>query len=245
MPQQTERRQSRLAGLLIEERSSLILEAIDLSKTYDGAETSVQALRNANLKLERGDFVALMGPSGCGKSSLLHLCGAMDRPTSGRIVIEGKLLQGLDDLGLTRLRRTRIGFVFQFFNLLPTLTVAENVALPLLLAGVSKSKAEADASRWIDRVGLASRRGHYPQQLSGGELQRTALARAVAHQPALLLADEPTGNLDSTNSLRVLSLLRELNDETGVAVLLATHSPEIAAGAKRVLHMRDGVLDNQ
>jgi putative ABC transport system ATP-binding protein len=135
--------------------------------------------------------------------------------------------------------------VFQFFNLLPTLTVAENVALPLLLAGVSKSKAEADASCWIDRVGLASRRGHYPQQLSGGEMQRTALARAVAHQPALLLADEPTGNLDSTNSLRVLSLLRELNDETGVAVLLATHSAEIAVGAKRVLHMRDGVLESQ
>jgi putative ABC transport system ATP-binding protein len=223
----------------------LILEAIDLSKTYDGGETPVQALRSANLKLGRADFVALMGPSGCGKSSLLHLCGAMDRPTSGRIVIDGTPLQGLDDLGLTRLRRTRIGFVFQFFNLLPTLTVAENVALPLLLAGASKSKAEADASRWMDRVGLTSRRGHYPQQLSGGEMQRTALARAVAHQPALLLADEPTGNLDSTNSIRVLELLRELNDETGVAVLLATHSVEIAAAAKRVLQMRDGVLEGQ
>jgi putative ABC transport system ATP-binding protein len=224
---------------------SLILEAIDLSKTFDGGETPIQALRSASLKLQVGDFIALMGPSGCGKSSLLHLCGAMDRPTSGRIAIEGTPLEGLDDLGLTRLRRTRIGFVFQFFNLLPTLTVAENVALPLLLAGVSKSKAEADATRWIDRVGLTSRRGHYPQQLSGGEMQRIALARAVAHQPALLLADEPTGNLDSTNSQRVLKLLRELNAETGVAVLLATHSAEIAAGAKRVLHMRDGVLENQ
>jgi putative ABC transport system ATP-binding protein len=223
----------------------LILEAIDLSKTYDGGETPVQALRSASVSLERGDFVALMGPSGCGKSSLLHLCGAMDRPTSGRIVIEGTPLQGLNDLALTRLRRTRIGFVFQFFNLLPTLTVAENVALPLLLAGVSKTKAEGEARRWIDRVGLASRRGHFPQQLSGGEMQRTALARAVAHQPVLLLADEPTGNLDSTNSVRVLELLRELNEETGVAVLLATHSAEIAAGAKRVLPMRDGVLDNQ
>jgi putative ABC transport system ATP-binding protein len=224
---------------------SLILEAIDLSKTFDGGETPIQALRSASLRLQVGDFIALMGPSGCGKSSLLHLCGAMDRPTSGRIAIEGTPLEGLDDLGLTRLRRTRIGFVFQFFNLLPTLTVAENVALPLLLAGVSKSKAQADATRWIDRVGLTSRRGHYPQQLSGGEMQRIALARAVAHQPALLLADEPTGNLDSTNSQRVLKLLRELNAETGVAVLLATHSAEIAAGAKRVLHMRDGVLENQ
>lgn len=223
----------------------MILETIELCKTYDGGETPVQALRNANLRLDRGDFVALMGPSGCGKSSLLHLCGAMDRPTSGSITIEGTPLQGLDDLGLTRLRRRRIGFVFQFFNLLPTLTVAENVSLPLLLAGVSRTKAEGEARRWIDRVGLTSRRGHFPHQLSGGEMQRTALARAVAHQPALVLADEPTGNLDSTNSVRVLELLRELNDETGVAVLLATHSVEIATGAKRVLHMRDGVLENQ
>ena len=223
----------------------MILEAVELSKTYDGGETPVQALRNANLKLDRGDFVALMGPSGCGKSSLLHLCGAMDRPTSGNITIEGIPLQGLDDLRLTRLRRSRIGFVFQFFNLLPTLTVAENVALPLLLAGVSKGKAEGEASRWIDRVGLTSRRGHFPHQLSGGEMQRAGLARAVAHEPALVLADEPTGNLDSTNSVRVLELLRELNDETGVAVLLATHSVDIAAGAKRVLHMRDGVLEDQ
>jgi putative ABC transport system ATP-binding protein len=223
----------------------LILEAIELSKIYEGGETPVQALRTASLKLDRGDFVALMGPSGCGKSSLLHLCGAMDRPTSGSIAIEGTPLQGLDDLGLTRLRRSRIGFVFQFFNLLPTLTVAENVALPLLLAGVSRTKAEREAHRWIDRVGLTSRRGHFPHQLSGGEMQRTALARAVAHQPALVLADEPTGNLDSTNSVRVLELLRELNDETGAAVLLATHSADIASGAKRVLHMRDGVLEDQ
>ena len=223
----------------------MILEAIELSKTYDGGETPVHALRNASLKLDRGDFVALMGPSGCGKSSLLHLCGAMDQPTSGSIAIEGTPLQGLDDLGLTRLRRSRIGFVFQFFNLLPTLTVAENVALPLLLAGVSRAKAEREAHRWIDRVGLTSRRGHFPHQLSGGEMQRTGLARAVAHQPALVLADEPTGNLDSTNSVRVLELLRELNDETGAAVLLATHSVDIASRAKRVLHMRDGVLENQ
>ena len=223
----------------------MILEAIDLSKTYDGGETLVLALRRANLKLDRGDFVALMGPSGCGKSSLLHLCGAMDRPTSGHISIEVTPLRGLDDFALTRLRRSRIGFVFQFFNLLPTLTVAENVSLPLLLAGVPRTKAAREANRWIDRVGLANRRGHYPQQLSGGEMQRTALARAVAHQPALLLADEPTGNLDSANSRQVLELLRDLNHETGVAVLLATHSDEIAAGAKRVLHMRDGILSDK
>jgi len=169
----------------------------------------------------------------------------MDRPTSGSVVIEGTQLEHLDDLALTRLRRCRIGFVFQFFNLLPTLTVLENVALPLLLAGVPKGKADREAARWINRVGLADRRAHYPQQLSGGEMQRTALARAVAHQPALLLADEPTGNLDSANSIRVLELLRELNEETGVAVLLATHSADIAAAAKRVLHMRDGILSDE
>jgi len=221
---------------------SLVLEATGLSKVYDSGEAPVQALRHASITLGRGDFTALMGPSGCGKSSLLHLCGAMDRPTSGCIAIEGTPLQDLDDAALTRLRRTRIGFVFQFFNLLPTLTVAENVALPMLLAGVPKGQAEAAASRWIDRVELSHRRRHFPQQLSGGEMQRTALARAVAHQPALLLADEPTGNLDSNNSARVLELLRELNQETGVAVLLATHSAEIAAAAKRVLRMCDGVL---
>lgn len=188
--------------------------------------------------------MALMGPSGCGKSTLLHLCGAMDRPSSGTVAFEGTLLEQLDDDRLTRLRRTRIGFVFQFFNLLPTLTVRENVALPMLLAGTSVRQAETVASRQIQRVGLTSRSTHYPQQLSGGEMQRAAIARAVVHNPALLVADEPTGNLDSTNGARVLELLRELNAEIGITVLLATHSAEIATGAKRVIHMRDGMLSS-
>jgi putative ABC transport system ATP-binding protein len=224
-------------------QSARILEAQDLRRVYSDGETSVEALRNVNLQLDRGDFVAIVGPSGCGKSSLLHLCGAMDRPSSGTIMFEDEALERLDDDQLTRLRRERIGFVFQFFNLLPTLTVAENVALPLLLAGTRSQQAEAAADKWITRFGLGARRGHYPQQLSGGEMQRAAIARAVVHRPALLIADEPTGNLDSANGAGVLELLRDLNNEIRTTVLLATHSPEIAAGAKRVIHMKDGMLE--
>jgi putative ABC transport system ATP-binding protein len=219
------------------------LEATRLRKVYLGGEAPVQALRGVSLKLDRADFVALMGPSGCGKSSLLHLCGAMDRPSGGTVAIEGTMLDQLDDNELTRLRRERIGFVFQFFNLLPTLTVAENVALPLLLAGRPAQETESAAAKWIERVGLAERRNHYPQQLSGGEMQRAAIARAVVHEPALLIADEPTGNLDSGNGARVVELLCELNREIGVTVLLATHSPEIAAGAKRIVQLRDGEIE--
>lgn len=221
----------------------ITLEASDLRKTYAGGETPVEALRGVSLRLEQRDFVALMGPSGCGKSSLLHLCGAMDRPSGGSIEFEGQVLEQLDDDQLTRLRRERIGFVFQFFNLLPTLTVAENVALPLLLAKTQARKAEATAERWIERVGLGQRRYHYPQQLSGGEMQRAAIARAVVHRPALLIADEPTGNLDSVNGAQVIELLRELNREIGVTILLATHSAEIAASAQRVVRLRDGRIE--
>jgi putative ABC transport system ATP-binding protein len=224
-------------------QSARILEAQDLRRVYSDGGASVEALRKVNLQLDSGDFVAIVGPSGCGKSSLLHLCGAMDRPSSGTIMFEDEALEQLDDDRLTRLRRERIGFVFQFFNLLPTLTVAENVALPLLLAGTRSQQAEAAADKWIARFGLSARSGHYPQQLSGGEMQRAAIARAVVHRPSLLIADEPTGNLDSANGARVLELLRELNNEIRTTVLLATHSQEIAAGAKRVIHMKDGMLE--
>lgn len=223
----------------------LTLEAKNLRKIYSGGETPVEALRDVSLQLKPGDFVALMGPSGCGKSSLLHLCGAMDRPSAGIVVFEGTPLDQLDDSQLTRLRRERVGFVFQFFNLLPTLTVLENVALPLQLAGTSLAAAEAQAGHWIERVGLASRKSHYPQQLSGGEAQRTAVARAVVHTPALLVADEPTGNLDSVNGALVLDLIRDLNLDLGIAVLLATHSAEIAARAQRIIRMRDGMFSSE
>ncbi len=219
-----------------------ILEAEDLRKTYFGGETPVVAVRGVTLTLEAGDFVAIMGPSGCGKSTLLHMCGAMDRPTAGRLEIEGVSLADLSDDRLTRLRRERIGFIFQFFNLLPTLTVAENIALPLLLAARNGAKSEDRAARLAERVGLGHRLRHYPAQLSGGELQRAAIARALIHRPALLIADEPTGNLDSENGAIVLRLMSELRQEAGVALLLATHAQEVASAAGRVLHMRDGAI---
>lgn len=203
----------------------------------------VTALAGVSFSIEPGDFVAVAGPSGCGKSTLLHLCGAMDRPSAGRLEFEGRDLAALEDDELTRLRRERIGFVFQFFNLLPTLTLADNIALPRLLAGASPKQAEASAAAMAERVGIGHRLRHYPAQVSGGEMQRAAIARALAHRPALLIADEPTGNLDSENGARVLALLEELNRETGVTILLATHAHEVAAAASRVMRMRDGKLE--
>ncbi len=220
-----------------------ILVAKGVRKTYFGGETPVEAVRGVSLRLEAGEFVALMGPSGCGKSTLLHLCGAMDRATAGDVEIEGISVGDLSEERLTRLRRERVGFVFQFFNLLPTFTVADNIALPLLLSGHDGAECEERSAAIASRVGIAHRLRHFPQQLSGGEMQRAAIARAVVHRPALLIADEPTGNLDSENGARVLSLLSELHSESGVTVLLATHSPETASAACRILRMRDGIID--
>lgn len=219
-----------------------ILSLENVVKRYVGGETPVEAVCGITMVLERGDFVALMGPSGCGKSTLLHLCGAMDRPSEGSLTITGTDIRELSDDQLTRIRRERLGFVFQFFNLLPTLTVGENIELPLLLAGAPAGGSEQRARELAERVGLGHRLRHYPAQLSGGEMQRAAIARAVIHQPALLIADEPTGNLDSANGANVLSLLRELNRELGLTVLMATHSSETAAIAGRLLMMRDGRL---
>lgn len=218
-----------------------VLRARGLHKRYGDGESAVDALRGVGLEIAAGEFVAVVGPSGCGKSTLLHLCGGMDRPTSGTVAVDGVDLAELDDEALTALRRDRVGFVFQLFNLLPTLTLAENIALPLLLAGVPSRSGLARAAEGAGRVGLAHRLAHHPGRVSGGELQRAAVARALVHRPALVIADEPTGNLDTDNGARVLSLLRELNRETGVALLLATHDPALAAAADRVLRLRDGV----
>ena len=219
-----------------------ILEAQDLHKRYSRGDTAIMAVSGVSLTLEAGAFVALVGPSGCGKSTLLHLCGAMDRPTAGEVRLEGQSLTGLDDDALTRVRRTRIGFVFQTFNLLPTLTVGENIGLPLLLAGRDSGDAGRRAREWAERIGISHRLEHLPAQLSGGEAQRTAIARAVVHDPVLLLADEPTGNLDTANGRRIVELLREVNRSSSAAVLLVTHDPAVAAAAERVLEMRDGRL---
>ncbi len=217
-----------------------LLVARDLQKTYVTGEARVNALSGVSFDVEAGDFVALIGPSGCGKSTLLHTCGAMDRPTSGTLTLNGRDLAAMEDDELTRVRREQVGFVFQFFNLLPTLTVSDNIALPCLLAGMNGAAAEARAKVLADRVGIAHRLSHYPQQISGGEMQRAAIARALVHKPALLVADEPTGNLDSDNGAKVLALIRELNTELGVTILLATHAADVAAAAGRVLRMKDG-----
>ncbi|HYE88250.1 MAG TPA: ABC transporter ATP-binding protein [Vicinamibacterales bacterium] len=217
-----------------------LLAAEHLRKTYVTGDARVTALAGVTFSVEPGDFVALMGPSGCGKSTLLHLCGAMDRPTSGSVTLNGRDLSAMEDDELTRVRREQVGFVFQFFNLLPTLTVIDNIALPCLLAGVKPDEAEDRAEALAGRVGIAHRLTHYPQQISGGEMQRAAIARALVHRPALVVADEPTGNLDSENGANVLALIQELNRELGVTVLLATHATDVAAAASRVLRMKDG-----
>lgn len=217
-----------------------LLAAENLTKIYVTGEARVTALVGVSFEVEAGDFVALMGPSGCGKSTLLHISGAMDRPTSGTLRLNDRDLSSMGDDELTRVRRERVGFVFQFFNLLPTLTVSDNIALPCLLAGVKNQEAERRAKVLAERVGIAHRLSHYPQQISGGEMQRAAIARAMIHQPSLLVADEPTGNLDSENGTNVLALIGELNKELGVTVLMATHAADVAAAASRVLRMKDG-----
>jgi putative ABC transport system ATP-binding protein len=217
-----------------------LLVADHVRKTYRAGDTTVEAVRDISLTVEAGDFVAIVGPSGCGKSTFLHLCGGMDRPSAGSIALEDARLENLDDDRLTRVRRERVGFVFQFFNLLPTLTLAENIALPLLLAGVSAREGRARAGALAGRMGVGHRLAHFPQQLSGGEMQRAAIARAIIHGPALLVADEPTGNLDSANGHRVLELLSELNRDDGLTILLATHAVDLAAAARRLVHLRDG-----
>lgn len=217
-----------------------VLEVRDVSKRYQRGDRDITAVDGVSLTLDSGAFAAVVGPSGCGKSTLLHVAGAMDRPTGGEVWLEERLLGTLDDDALTRLRRERIGFVFQFFNLLPTLTVVQNIGLPLLLAGEPVRDVDRRAERWAQEVGLGHRLDHFPQQLSGGEAQRAAIARAVIHRPAVIIADEPTGNLDSANGARVLDLLRTVNRETGAALLLATHDASVAAAADRLVQMRDG-----
>ena len=209
-----------------------------VSKTYHSDGQAVKALDEVSLSIQAGTVTALVGRSGCGKTTLLNLAGAMDFPTSGEVRIDGRATSSLSEAELTALRRTRIGFVFQFFQLLPTLTVLENVELPLLLAGAASATAHAlDRLRW---VGLEDKAGAKPHQLSGGQMQRVAIARALVHSPQILLADEPTGNLDTAIGDQVLDLLRRSADHFGVSVLIATHSAEAAAMADKRVRLRDG-----
>ena len=220
----------------------VVLEATDIHKSYERGDETIPVLNGLTVSLDAGSFTTLVGPSGCGKSTLLHICGAMDRPTSGAVRLEGESLDTLNDDGLTRVRRERVGFVFQFFNLLPTLTVEQNIALPLLLKGRSVQSVANLSGQWAERVGISHRLNHFPSQLSGGEAQRVAIARAVIHQPALILADEPTGNLDSETGRAILDVLIDVNRDSGAALLLATHDPVVAAAAGEVIRMRDGLI---
>ena len=221
--------------------SGPLVALLHAGKVYRSDGQAVHALEDVSLEISPGSLGALVGRSGCGKSTLLNLAGAMDFPTSGQVLWEGVSTSSLNDAGLTRLRREKVGFVFQSFQLLPTLTVIENVELPLLLAGRAGARAAArELLQWVELGGFEER---YPHQLSGGEMQRTAIARALVHRPRLLLADEPTGNLDTATGNVILSLLSRVAGEQKTAVLMATHSAEAAAMAGVIFHMRDGRIE--
>jgi putative ABC transport system ATP-binding protein len=217
----------------------VVVAARQATRIYPMPAGDVHALRGVNLAVAAGDWVALMGPSGCGKSTLLNLCGAIDLPTTGSVTLDGRDTKGLDDGERTRLRLTRVGFVFQRFFLLPMLSAHENVLLPMLEARVAKAEREARTAELLAYVGLEGRRDHRPSQLSGGEMQRVAIARALANRPRLLLADEPTGELDEATGESIARLLARLNAD-GLTIVLVTHNPDLAARARRVLHLRDG-----
>ena len=227
------------------EQKPALLAVKSLAKTFDTGDTSVEALRGVDLEVAAGEFLAIMGPSGSGKSTLLHLMGALDLPTSGSVILEETDLASLSDDQLTLLRRRRIGFIFQSFNLLDVLTAQENVALPLLVDGIAEREANRRADEALDRVGIGHRKSHWPAKMSGGEQQRVAIARAMVTQPPVLLADEPTGNLDSANGDQVMTLLRGLADQ-GQTIVMVTHDPRQAARADRLIRLRDGrIIEDQ
>jgi putative ABC transport system ATP-binding protein len=222
-----------------------VLETKSLHKRYELGEHSIDALAGVNFVVQEGEFVAIMGPSGSGKSTLLHLIGGLDQPSNGEVTLADKRLSLLKDKQITLLRRRNIGFVFQFFNLLPTLSAEENITLPLLIDGKRMSKYKERLETLLDLVGLSERRKHKPEQLSGGEQQRVALARALVTEPALVLADEPTGNLDSKTGKTIMELLRRSCDELGQTVVVVTHDPRAASFADRVVFLRDGLIANK
>lgn len=222
-----------------------MMELIDVTKVYQQGRRTVHAVRGVSLRIESGEYVSIMGPSGSGKSTLMHLLGALDTPTSGQALFGGTDLQSMSDRQRSLLRRNRIGFVFQFFNLLPTLTAAENVAMPLLLGGVSRRIALAKSDAALDRVGLMDRADHFPEEMSGGEMQRVAVARSLVTEPQAVLCDEPTGNLDSVNAREILRLLRELPEEGRRSVVMVTHDLRAAEVGDRIIRIADGLLESQ
>ncbi len=223
--------------------SDLIIEVKDLRKTYVMGSETIDALRSVSLQIKRNEFVALMGPSGSGKSTLMNLIGCLDSPTSGEYFLNGINVSGMGDAELAEVRNKQIGFVFQTFNLLPRMSALENVALPLIYAGYNKSDRLEKARQVMSDVGLESRMYHKPNELSGGQRQRVAIARALINDPALILADEPTGNLDTRTSEEIINIFKDLHSK-GNTILLVTHEPDIAAHARRIVRLRDGLVES-
>ena len=219
-----------------------IVHTESLTRIYGDSTQPIYAINTVNLEVEEGEFLAIMGPSGSGKSTLLYLLGGLDKPSSGKVWLRGADMSALDDDALSRLRRTSLGFVFQFFNLVPVLSARENVAIPLILDGVPRPEALKRADDALSRVGLSERGAHRPSELSGGQQQRAALARALVAKPAVVLADEPTGNLDSRSSDEVVQMLRRAVDEWGQTMILVTHDPRVAAYADRIVFLKDGKI---
>ncbi len=219
-----------------------VVQLLDVSKGFWREKIEIPVLTNTTLHIPKGDFVAVMGPSGSGKSTLLNLCAGLDRPTTGRVIVAGQDLGALSEAGLSKWRSENLGFIFQMYNLMPVLTAQENVELPLLLTPLSRAERRTHAEASLKIVNLADRADHYPRQLSGGQEQRVAIARALANDPVLLLADEPTGNLDATSAQEILDLLVQLNEQFGTTIIMVTHDPKAARRAKRMLHLEKGTF---
>ncbi|HXJ41570.1 MAG TPA: ABC transporter ATP-binding protein [Bryobacteraceae bacterium] len=219
-----------------------IISVRNLRKVYQSGRVSVEALRGVNLDVPLGEFLSIVGPSGSGKSTLFHIVGGLTPPTSGEVIVGGRNVSTVGDAGRTELRRTTVGFVFQKFNLLPNLTARDNIRTALHISGQPTDTFDAEFINCLELLGIASRLDHKPSEMSGGEQQRVAIARALATHPAILLADEPTGNLDTANSLAVLKLLQDLNERLGQTILMITHNEEAAGYGHRIVHMRDGVI---
>ena len=223
----------------------ILFEIKDVWKTYCLKEIETHALRGVSLKIENGEYVAILGPSGCGKSTLMHVIGCLDTPTSGSVIVDGKEISELNDDELAKIRREKIGFVFQAFNLIGSLTAAENVAMPMRFKGYGKAESIKKAKELLKRVGLEKRTDHKPNELSGGEQQRVAIARALANDPEVILADEPTGNLDSRSGSEIIALLEELHGKMGKTIIVVTHDASLAKRAKRQIRLKDGQILNE
>ena len=222
----------------------IVVECRNLRKFYILGEIRVDALRGISMKIERGALIAIMGPSGCGKTTLLNIIGSLDNPSSGQVLLEGSDISRATEQQLTDIRRKSVGFIFQFYNLLPVLTAVENVELPMLIAGIPKNERVQRATELLEKVDLLPRKDHKPDELSGGERQRVAIARSLANRPTILLADEPTGDLDTESGQAVLSLLKEVNETENQTVIMVTHDANIAKQANRIFHIKDGMVSS-